>query len=72
MTEDKKPDSAMALFGRYFSVLAMVPASAFTGYAIGYGLDYLFSTSILRMVFLILGVAAGLVQLFRDLNRDVK
>ena len=72
MTDKKKPDDAVGLFARYASVLALVPASAFTGYAIGYGLDYLASTQILRIVFLILGVAAGLLQLFRDLNRDAK
>jgi len=40
--------------------------------AIGYGLDYLFSTTFLRFVFLILGVVSGIVQLIRILSRDMK
>jgi F0F1-type ATP synthase assembly protein I len=48
----------------------LLPAFAFTGYAIGYGLDYLFSTHFLRLVFLLLGVAAGLVQVVRELTHD--
>jgi len=54
---------------RYASVISLVPASIFVGYLIGYGLDYLFSTGFLRFVFLIVGVAAGFVQLTRELDR---
>ena len=52
------------------SEVGSIPAFAFTGYAIGYGLDYLFSTHFLRLVFLLLGVAAGLVQVVRELTHD--
>ena len=57
---------------RYAPAIGLMPASAFAGYAIGYGLDYLFSTTFLRFVFLILGVVAGIVQLIRLLGRDIK
>jgi F0F1-type ATP synthase assembly protein I len=57
---------------RYAPAIGLMPASAFAGYAIGYGLDYLFSTTFLRFVFLILGVVAGIVQLIRLLGRDMK
>jgi F0F1-type ATP synthase assembly protein I len=48
----------------------LMPASAFAGYLLGYGLDYLFSTTFLRFVFLILGVVSGIVQLIRILGRE--
>ena len=57
---------------RYAPAIGLMPASAFAGYAIGYGLDYLFSTTFLRFVFLILGVVSGIVQLIRILGRDMK
>ena len=60
------------LMTRYSSVITLIPASAVAGYLIGYGLDYLFAARYLRVVFLILGVVAGFIQLFRDLNRDIK
>ena len=55
---------------RYMGLTMLLPAFAFTGYAIGYGLDYLFSTHFMRLVFLLLGVAAGLVQVVRELTHD--
>ena len=70
MTE--KQGDSQARWARYVSVISLVPASIFTGYLIGYGLDYLFSTQFLRFVFLILGVAGGLMQLMRELDRGRK
>jgi len=58
------------LMARYSPVIMLMPASAFAGYLIGYGLDYLFSTTSLRFVFLILGVVSGIIQLIRLLGRD--
>ena len=58
------------LMARYSPVIMLMPASAFAGYLIGFGFDYLFSTTFLRLVFLILGVVSGIVQLIRILGRD--
>jgi F0F1-type ATP synthase assembly protein I len=69
MTRDKKRD-LWSVVGRYSSISMLLPTSAVVGYLIGYGLDWLFSTQFLRVVFLILGVAAGLVQVVRELTRD--
>jgi hypothetical protein len=55
---------------RYAPVIMLMPASALAGYMIGYGLDYLFSINLLKFVFLILGVVAGIVQLIRILGKD--
>jgi len=40
------------------------------GYAIGYGLDKFFGTTYLKMVFLLLGVVSGMIELIRELNKD--
>jgi len=57
------------LIARYASIATLLPASVAGGFAIGYGLDRLFSTSYLKVVFLVLGVVAGIIQLVRDLSR---
>ena len=48
----------------------LLPAATFTGYAIGYLLDKAFGTHFLYIPFLLLGIAAGFVQLVRSLMRD--
>jgi len=66
----KQENDFFRLMARYSPVIMLMPASAFAGYLIGYGLDYLFSTTFLSFVFLILGVVSGIVQLIRILGRD--
>lgn len=60
------------LMTRYLPVIGLLPASVLAGYAIGYGLDYVFSTTVLRFVFMILGVVSGIVQLIRILGGNLK
>ena len=50
----------------------MLPAATFVGYAIGYLLDKAFHTHFLYIPFLILGIAAGFVQLVRQISRDTR
>jgi hypothetical protein len=57
---------------RYAPAIGLMPASLLAGYMIGYGLDYLFSTSVLRYVFAALGIVSGIVQLIRILGRDAQ
>ncbi|HEY1754887.1 MAG TPA: hypothetical protein VGG72_05795 [Bryobacteraceae bacterium] len=64
-------DDFFRLMGRYMPIVGLVPGSILAGYVIGYGLDYLFSTTMLRYVFAGLGIVAGIVQLMRILDRDV-
>jgi F0F1-type ATP synthase assembly protein I len=64
----KKP--LVALVGEYTSLAFLLPAATFVGYAIGYLLDKAFGTHFLYLVFLLLGIAAGFVQLIRRLMRD--
>lgn len=50
----------------------MLPASTAIGYLIGYGLDRLFHTRFLSIVFLLLGIAAGFIELIRQVQKDSK
>ena len=58
------------LVGEYTSLAFMLPLATFVGYAIGYLLDKAFHTHWIYIVGLILGIAAGFVQLIRYLMRD--
>jgi F0F1-type ATP synthase assembly protein I len=54
---------------KYLSLATMLPAATAAGYFVGYGLDHLFNTHFLRIVFLLLGIAAGFIQLIRGLSQ---
>ena len=60
----------MVTVGEYTSLAFMLPAATFVGYAIGYLLDKTFHTHFLYIVFLVLGIIAGFVQLIRQVQRD--
>jgi F0F1-type ATP synthase assembly protein I len=62
----------MVLVGEYTSLAIMLPAATLVGYVIGYLLDKAFHTHFLYIPFLILGIAAGFVQLIRQLMRDTR
>ena len=62
----------MIQVGEYSSLAFMLPASTLIGYGIGYLLDRAFHTHFLYIPFLILGIAAGFVQLIRQLMRDTR
>ncbi|HTS75411.1 MAG TPA: AtpZ/AtpI family protein [Bryobacteraceae bacterium] len=65
-----KRGSVWVQVGRYLSIATLLPAATAAGYLIGYGLDHLFHTRFLRIVCLMLGIAAGFINLFRELGRD--
>jgi F0F1-type ATP synthase assembly protein I len=56
--------------GEYTSLAFMLPAATLIGYAIGHLLDRALGTTFLKIVFLLLGIAAGFVQLIRQVLRD--
>jgi len=51
-------------------MIFIVPAAVLVGFGLGFLLDKLFHTHFLKIVFLFLGVAAGLIDLFRELSKD--
>jgi F0F1-type ATP synthase assembly protein I len=71
MADNRPPTekSFLVKFGEYSHAAFILPASIFVGYAIGYLLDKWLGTTWLYMVFLLLGIAAGLVQVIRFANR---
>lgn len=66
------PKSFVVLVGEYTSLAFMLPLATLVGYVVGYLLDKAFHTHFLYILFLILGIAAGLVQLVRQLMRDTR
>ena len=64
------PDTSDRSFGKYVSLGLLVPIATFVGFLLGYGFDKLFHTGWLRYVFLILGTAAGFIDLIRELSKD--
>ena len=65
---EKKP--IWAQIGDYASIGVMLPACTVTGYFIGLGLDHLFGTHFFYIVFLLLGIVAGFVELYRIVSRN--
>ena len=66
------PKNFIFLVGEYTSLAILLPAATLIGYAIGYVLDRAFHTHFLYIPFLILGIAAGFVQLIRQVLRDTR
>ncbi len=60
----------MVTVGEYTSLAFLLPAATFVGYIVGYLLDKVFRTHFLYLVFLVLGIVAGFVQLIRQIQRD--
>ncbi|MCC7497031.1 MAG: AtpZ/AtpI family protein [Bryobacterales bacterium] len=58
------------MMGNYLSLGMMLPLCTLIGYAIGYFLDKLFQTRFLYLVFLLFGIAAGFIELIRQLSKD--
>ncbi len=57
-------------FGKYYSVVFLLPAAVLVGFVIGYFLDKWLGTGYLKIVFLFLGLASGMIELVRELTRD--
>ena len=55
--------------GRFLSLGFVIPAAILAGYAVGYGLDHLFGTHFLYLVFLIVGAVGGLAAMVREAQR---
>ena len=68
----KEKKSFMATVSEYTALAFLLPAATLVGYVIGYMLDKAFGTNFLYIVFLLLGIASGFVQLIRQLMRDTR
>jgi F0F1-type ATP synthase assembly protein I len=56
----------------YISVASSLPAAIIAGYGIGYFLDLWLHTTFLKIVFLVLGIVAGFMDLIRQLMKDMR
>ena len=63
-------DNMVRQFGKYYSLALMLPAAILVGFLIGYLLDKAFGTGFLKIIFLFLGVAAGIIEVIRELSQD--
>jgi F0F1-type ATP synthase assembly protein I len=72
MAAPQRRKSFWVLAGEYTSLAFLLPSATLAGYAAGYLLDRAFGTSFLKIVFLLLGIAGGLVQLVRQVLRDAR
>jgi len=68
----KKRDNSLIWLGKYLSLALTLPASVVAGYFIGALADHWFHLPVLRAAGIFLGMAAGLTQIIRELNRDSK
>lgn len=57
-------------FAKYSGLAFLLPSTVLVGYIIGYFLDKAFSTRFLKIVFLLLGVLSGMIELIRELSKD--
>ncbi len=64
----KDGENQAAAIGKYLELAMLLPIATMVGWAIGYGLDKLFGTHFLFLIFIVLGTAAGIIQLIRDLS----
>jgi F0F1-type ATP synthase assembly protein I len=69
---DKKKKPILAQISEYASLAFMLPAATVTGYFFGVLLDRHFHTTYLTIVFLILGMVAGFVEMFKIVTKKSK
>lgn len=64
------PNNGLSQFGKYYGLIFLLPVSMAVGYGIGYALDKAFGTTFLKIVFVFLGFASGMIELVRELSKD--
>jgi F0F1-type ATP synthase assembly protein I len=67
--DGQRKKSAWVTAGEYSAVGFMLPSAIIAGYLIGGWLDRVFGTTYLYFVFLLLGIVAGFIQIFRFVNK---
>jgi cadmium resistance protein CadD (predicted permease) len=67
-----KPDNPLIWLGKYLSLALTLPASVAAGYILGALADHWLHVRFLRVIGIILGMVAGLIQVLRELSREQK
>lgn len=65
-------DGLLTWLGKYLSLVLALPASVAAGYILGSLGDRWLHLPFLRVAGIILGMAAGLIEIFRELAREGK
>jgi F0F1-type ATP synthase assembly protein I len=68
----EKKKSPWVQVGRYSQLAFMLPAGTVAGYLLGSLADRWLHTNWINVVGLLLGTAAGLIELIRTVSRDTK
>jgi F0F1-type ATP synthase assembly protein I len=68
----KRDENVWAQASRYMGLAFILPASTGVGFAMGWGLDKLFHTHFLYLVFLAFGLVAGFIELFRQFGVETR
>ena len=64
------PKNDLAQFSKYYGLIMLLPVSMLVGFGIGYLLDKAFGTRFLKIVFVFVGFASGMIELVRELSKD--
>ena len=67
-----KPDKSIHWLGKYLSLALTLPSCVLAGYVVGAFADDHFHMPFLRPAGLLLGFAAGFMQILKELSRDEK
>jgi len=67
-----KPDKSLSWLAKYLSLALTLPASVMAGYILGTFADNWLHFPLLRVIGIVLGMCAGLIQIVRELSRETK
>ncbi|MBV8895991.1 MAG: AtpZ/AtpI family protein [Acidobacteriaceae bacterium] len=66
----QRPANPLIWLGKYLSLALTLPAAVFAGYILGALADHFLHMPVLRALGIMLGMAAGLFQILRELSRE--
>lgn len=71
LTKPPRKKNLVVTLGEYSAIGFIIPSCLVVGWLLGGWLDKVFGTNYLYMVFLLLGIAAGFVQIYRIVNKKL-
>jgi F0F1-type ATP synthase assembly protein I len=68
----QREGKSLIWLGKYLSLALTLPASVFAGYVLGAFFGHFLHQPWLRALGIMVGMAAGLIQILRELSREAK